>query len=358
MIEPISRGVLDTRLRGYDDGMWNTALSSVIARSTRDDLSAVAQRAKAEAIHSFFGAMDCFAALAMTKKSNYACAASAEDHRLTADNDPIPAPFGAFAPNAAQAAIIRLAHRSRLKRGAFRPWLSRLVNLLRGGPIDVHYQGAPFRFYHQASATERGALFNPDYNLEELDFLRAHTPTSGVFVDVGANVGTYAMVLARHVGAEGKVIAIEPHPVTHSRLAFNNAASRYTQVKLVAAAAGPADGELMIETDGDNLGASHVVSGMPSAGAIKVPSLRLARILRDAGVASVDALKIDIEGFEDRALIPFFKEAPQSLWPRAVVIEHLSREEWKQDCVADMLARGYVETGKTRSNTLLVRSSR
>ena len=87
------------------------------------------------------------------------------------------------------------------------------------------------------------------------------------------------MVLARHVGAEGKVIAIEPHPVTHSRLAFNNAASRYTQVKLVAAAAGPADGELMIETDGDNLGASHVVSGMPSAGAIKVPSLRLARIL-------------------------------------------------------------------------------
>ena len=95
---------------------------------------------------------------------------------LTPDNDPSPAPFGAFAPNAAQAAIIRLAQRSRLKRGAFRPMLSRLVNLLRAGPIDVQYQGASFRFYHQASATERGALFNPDYNIEELDFLRAHTP--------------------------------------------------------------------------------------------------------------------------------------------------------------------------------------
>ena len=56
-----------------------------------------------------------------------------EDHRLTPDNDPTPAPFGAFAPNAAQAAIISLAHRSRLKRGAFRPMLSRLVNLLRAG---------------------------------------------------------------------------------------------------------------------------------------------------------------------------------------------------------------------------------
>jgi len=272
------------------------------------------------------------------------------------DNDPTPAPFGAFAPTAAQAAIIDLAHRSRLKRGAFRPWLSRLVHLLRAGPVDVAYQGASFRFYHQASATERGALFNPDYNSEELDFLRKHVPViGGVFVDVGANVGTYALALARHVGPAGKVIAIEPHPVTHARLAFNNSASGYTQVKLVAAAAAATDGELMIETDGDNLGASHIVTGEVSSKAIKVPSRRLQRVIEDAGVARVDALKIDIEGFEDRALIPFFKDAPQSLWPRAVVIEHLSKDEWQQDCIADMRARGYVETGRTRSNTLLVR---
>jgi FkbM family methyltransferase len=274
---------------------------------------------------------------------------------LIPDNDSSPAPFGAFAPNAAQAAIIRLAHRSRLKRGAFRPMLSRLVNLFRDGPVDVPYQGASFRFYHQFSATERGALFNPDYNLEELDFLRAHTPVGGVFVDVGANVGTYAMVLARHVGASGRVIAVEPHPVTHARLAFNCAASGFSQAVLVAAAAGASDGELMIETDGDNLGASHVVIGEASAQAVKVPALRLQRILDEAGVAKVDALKIDVEGFEDRVLVPYFKEAPQALWPRAVVIEHLSRDEWKQDCIADMLARGYGEIGKTRSNTLLRR---
>src|ERR1700736_3251409 len=221
---------------------------------------------------------------------------------ITAANDPTPPPFGAFAPTAAQAAIISLAQRSRLKRGAFRPMLSRLVNLLRVGPVDVQYQGASFRFYHQASATERGALFNPDYNVEELDFLRAHTPVGGVFVDVGANVGTYAMVLARHVGASGKVIAIEPHPITHARLAFNGAASGTTQATLVAAAAGPSDGELMIETDGDNLGASHIVSGERAANAIKVPSLRLQQILGEAGVSHVDALKIDVEGYEDRIL--------------------------------------------------------
>ncbi len=95
---------------------------------------------------------------------------------MTPDNDPSSVPFGALAPNAAQAAIIRPGAGARgLKRGAFRPWLSRLVNLMRSGPVDVQYQGASFRFHHQGSATERGALFNPDYNIDELDFLRQHT---------------------------------------------------------------------------------------------------------------------------------------------------------------------------------------
>src|SRR5689334_83987 len=157
----------------------------------------------------------------------------ARDIRLTPDNDPSPVPFGRLAPNAAQAALIALAQRTGLKRGAFRPMLSRLLNLLRPGPLDVKYQGAAFRFYHQGSATERGALLNPDYNIEELRFLRAHITAGGAFVDVGANVGTYALALARDVGETGKAIAIEPHPVTHARLAFNTAASGYGQVKLV-----------------------------------------------------------------------------------------------------------------------------
>lgn len=275
---------------------------------------------------------------------------------IAATNDPVPPSFGAFAPTAAQATVLALARRAGLNRGVFRPLLSRLVDLLRGGPVDVHYQGAAFRFHHQASATERGALFNPDYNIEELDFLRAHVPAGGVFIDVGANVGTYAMVLARHVGAGGTVIAIEPHPVIHARLAFNRAASGFAHVKLVAAAAGDSDGEVMIETDGDNLGASHIVSSEASRHAIKVPSRRLRRILDECGVTHVDALKIDVEGHEDRVLTGFFKQAPQSLWPRAVVIEHLSQSEWLEDCLADMRARGYADAGRTRSNTLLVKS--
>lgn len=272
------------------------------------------------------------------------------------DNDTSTAPFGTLAPNAAQAAVIRLVQRSGLKRGVFRPWMSRLINLLRRGPVDAQYQGASFRFYHLASATERGALFNPDYNLDELSFLRAHTPDGGVFVDIGANVGTYALTLARKVGKNGTVIAVEPHPVAHARLAFNRASSGLSQVKLLAAAAGAANGELLMETDAANLGASHVASGQSGGHTFRVPAFTLQQILADAGISKVDALKIDVEGFEDRVLVPFFAQAPQTLWPRAVVIEHLERRNWRQDCIDDMLARGYREERKTRSNTLLSRA--
>src|SRR3954471_8209666 len=140
-------------------------------------------------------------------------------------NDPTSAPFGAFAPTRAQAAIMSLAQGTRLKRGAFRPMMSRLVNLLRPGPVDVQYQGASFRFYHQTSATERGALFNPDYNVEELDFLRARTPRGGVFIDVGSNGGPLASPLSPRVEPSARVSAVEPHPVMVARLAFNQAAS-------------------------------------------------------------------------------------------------------------------------------------
>jgi len=128
-------------------------------------------------------------------------------------------------------------------------------------------------------------------------------------------------------------------------------------VKLVQAASGAEDGALLIETDGDNLGASHIVPGNASGNAIRVPALRLVRILQEAGADSVDALKIDVEGYEDRVLTGFFKGAPRSLWPRAVVIEHLSKDEWQKDCIADMVARGYSIAGKTRSNTMLILGS-
>jgi hypothetical protein len=108
-------------------------------------------------------------------------------------------------------------------------------------------------------------------------------------------------------------------------------------------------------TDSNNLAASHIVTGDADGHTVRVAGLRLQRILDEAGVHHVDTLKIDVEGYEDRVLIGFFAQAPESLWPRAVVIEHLSRKAWHDDCIADMQSRGYSQTGRNRSNTMLVR---
>lgn len=251
-------------------------------------------------------------------------------------------PFGSYVPNALQRAVIDAAHGSSLKHGAFRPWLSHLVRLFGAGPIDVSYQGASFRLHDLASGAERGVLFNPDYNLPELDFLREYLPRGGVFVDAGANVGTYAVPLAKHVGANGRVIAIEPLPSAGARLAFNASASNLTNLTLVKGAAG--------ETDRGHPGASHV----PVAGDVEVPSYRLLTILNNNGIDHIDAMKIGVGGYEDRVLVPFFRDAAQALWPKAVAVAHLKRNVWQSDCIADMTARGYAIAGRTQSNTLLV----
>jgi FkbM family methyltransferase len=253
--------------------------------------------------------------------------------------------YGTYSPNATQRLLLALVRHSKLKRGAFRPMMSRLLG---NNPIDTTYQGARFRLHHRYSGTERGALFNPDYNIDELNFLRAQTPKGGTFVDVGANVGTFAVVMALHVGEKGRVIAIEPHPTALARLKFNAGQLPFSNVTLVNAAAGDEEGELSIGTDESNLGASRIETS-----GIKVPSHLLATILAEVGAGKVDALKIDVEGYEDRVLIPFFRKADPVLWPAAVAIEHLERVGWAGDCIEDMVKRGYTIAGRTRSNTFL-----
>jgi len=96
------------------------------------------------------------------------------------------------------------------------------------------------------------------------------------------------------------------------------------------------------------------VSGETSDYAIKVPSLRLQRILGERRRVAGRCAEGRCRRLEDRVLTGFFKQAPRSLWPRAVVIEHLSRNEWLADCIPTCARAATTEAGRTRSNTLLV----
>ncbi|WP_425909026.1 FkbM family methyltransferase [Nitrobacter sp. TKz-YC02] len=230
--------------------------------------------------------------------------------------------------------------------------MAKLLSLVRSGPIDGTFQGGDFRFHYFDNGTELGALLNPSYNQEEIDFLRRNIPKGGTFIDIGANIGLYAIVISKHVGPNGRVIAIEPHPTASERLKFNCSASNLTNLEVAQVAVAASPGRLMIVSDENNLGASRVGNS-----GVTVSREPLTTILAERKVSTIDALKIDVEGYEDQALAPFFRDAPPSLWPRSVVIEHLSHGEWQTDCLTLMMGLGYKIEGKTRSNTMLVGSA-
>lgn len=130
------------------------------------------------------------------------------------------------------------------------------------------------------------------------------------FVDIGANIGWFAVQAADRVGPEGHVIAFEPRPTTSTwlrRSIEDNGFSAWAEVH--ACAVGPVKGEISIGTSSgtDNPGGtwtianeaveSHFRNG-PSDIA-KVPMVTLDEIVGDR---RVDVIKIDIEGAEPLAM--------------------------------------------------------
>jgi FkbM family methyltransferase len=90
----------------------------------------------------------------------------------------------------------------------------------------------------------------------------------------------------------------------------------------------------------------------------EVPVRPLLDVLAENDVTEIDLLKIDVEGFEDRALMPFFRKADRGLWPRALLIEHINASLWAEDVLGFMITNGYSIEGKNTSNTMLIQQKR
>ncbi len=103
-----------------------------------------------------------------------------------------------------------------------------------------------------------------------------------------------------------------------------------------------------------NSGQNSMYASDDSAEFCVVPTRKLYDILISQGVSEVGLLKIDVEGYEDKALLPFFAEAPKWLWPKAVLIEHAHRHMWNEDCVMWMKANGYQIDRVTELDSMLV----
>ena len=226
-------------------------------------------------------------------------------------------PFGHFAPTVSQRALIGLVRNSFLNRGDFRRYFTHLLNLVRASPIDTEFRGGRFRLHYQDNLAECGILLSPRYNADELEFLIEGTPPGGVFVDLGANVGLYAIPLAVRVGPAGKIIAIDPGAEALRRLRFNIAASELANVIVYPFAVGDGEYRADLFLPREDIALSRVVRA--EGGAVVVRPLL--DLLAEAGVTRIDTMKVDVEGFEDKAVPPFFRNAARDRWPRRICLE-------------------------------------
>jgi FkbM family methyltransferase len=154
------------------------------------------------------------------------------------------------------------------------------------------------------------ALYANPPDLPEMLAWRRALRDGGLFVDVGANVGTYTIWAAEH-GAD--VIAIEPAADTFSLLKENIALNGYP-VTAVRAAAGDHCGSARF-TAGLDAGNSLAADGPVVTELVTVDSL--------IGDRRVAGMKVDVEGFE----IDVLRGAARALADRRIGLIQI---EWNQ----------------------------
>jgi FkbM family methyltransferase len=153
------------------------------------------------------------------------------------------------------------------------------------------------------------------------------------------------------------VLAIEPNPRTIERLRFNIAANDFGNIIQIESSGIGELGESSFNSSID-LGCASIVDDQETGEFIKIKTKPLLPIVREYGLQGISGMKIDIEGHEDRALVPFLQDAPKELWPKRIVLEHAHEKLWQLDLNKVLTQSGYTLLRKTRANSLLqLRSS-
>jgi FkbM family methyltransferase len=262
-------------------------------------------------------------------------------------------PFGTYPAERMVRAAWRLADRHDLSKG-LRKRIRSLVARFFKGPYDMEADGLKFRIYPGENYDDRKILAKGRLpEREEHKLIEPHLGKGKVFVDIGANIGSYSIFAA---GLGAQVVAIEANPQTATKLGFNVRANDLDSVTVVNSAVGPREDTLPLWQEPSNCGFATFVKDLTTgewAGDwtptfVKVRPLTA--ITDEQGLTRIDVLKVDVEGFEDRVVLPFLRHADRSLWPRVILLETNCRPYWTEDCLSELANRGYGVTGQTNDN--------
>ena len=268
-------------------------------------------------------------------------------------------PFGTFAPSG----FVRWA--VRLTRALPDNWLARrLVIVIRrlvaarlgGKPVDVEALGARMRVLPYNNVCEKRMLFMPQsFDPLELALIEARLRPGFVFLDVGANVGAYSLFVASKAGPAARILAIEPQPAIYDRLIRNIGLNAFATIKALDCAVADRAGEVTMFIDSRNSGESSLkIVGSEGTEAIRVQAKTLLELVRDEGLSTIDAIKLDVEGAEDLILEPFLREGPAAIHPGLLIVENAA-DKWQMDLSGLLTSSGYRQIARTRLNLVFER---
>lgn len=184
----------------------------------------------------------------------------------------------------------------------FRQWL---------GMENYHKLRFLFLFTHIYVKNEDGTFYcrkrTDDFGLvsifHEKSLRKSFVLGQGVFVDVGAHIGKYTVMVGNQIKGKGRVIAIEPDPKNFAVLQKNIQLNSMENVFSFNVAAASKEGERDFFVDSFNTGHSTFYGeGQRRFRKIEVACQRLDTILAAYGVSRIDLLKIDVEGAEEGVL--------------------------------------------------------
>jgi FkbM family methyltransferase len=167
--------------------------------------------------------------------------------------------------------------------------------------VDTRY--GPMLANRRDAYIGRALIEYGEYSELETQFLRQLIDRSGTIVEVGANIGSQTVALAKAArAAGGDVVAIEPQPFVFQNLCANLALNALDNVTAWPVACAAQAGTVWFERQdyqrpGNFGGVSVQADAM--AGGIQVPSVRLDDLLRGRNVRLI---KVDVEGFELQVL--------------------------------------------------------
>lgn len=163
-------------------------------------------------------------------------------------------------------------------------------------------------------------MFVGSYEAEELGLMRRFLWPGQTIIDAGANIGYTARFFAGAVGETGKVYAFEPNPLIFPLLEKNVAGSE--QVKTFNLGLSSRTDEIDLFLAGNNhsvasfaekYGAMHLAYRKDeTVRSVCVKVVPGDEFVRAEGINHVDAIKLDVEGWELHVLAGFEKTIAKS----------------------------------------------